>query len=98
MYPLPGSPGENEPDAPELEPKDQDDVQELWESLWIWYLRGLVIGSMVLTVVRLLQSEELQLHMLNRGTKILGTIARLFGSWSLRSEQAYYHVVDSIPH
>lgn len=98
MHSVPSSPGEDESGSPESQREDSVNVEELWETFWIWYVRSLVVGSMVLTLIRLLQNNEVRLQVLHRSTRLFGDIARVFGSWAIQSEKAYYDVADSIPH
>jgi len=93
-----GPAGEDEPSTAEHDGQTQVSVEELWETFWTWYFRSLVVGSMVLTVVRLMQNEDVRLLVLHRATRVLGDIARTFGSWAIQTEKAYYDVAQSIPH
>lgn len=98
MYSMPGPTGEDEPGAPESESTDQVSMAEVWETFWTWYVRGILITSMAITLIRLLQSEEVQLHVLHHTSGLFGRIARTIGGWSLRTEKAYYDVAQSIVH
>jgi len=94
VYPLPGSSGEDEPNASEPEPESAVDLEELWT----WYVRVVIVGSMALTLYRMMNDTEIRLHVLHAISRVLGNTARLFGGLALKAEKTYYEVVDSIPH
>jgi len=93
-----GPTGENEPSTVEYDEQTQVSFEELWETFWTWYFRSLVVGSMIVTVVRVLQNDDVRLMVLHRATQVLGDIARTFGTWAIQTEKAYYDVAESIPH
>jgi hypothetical protein len=94
MYPLPGSSGEDESDASELEPESSVDLEELWT----WYIRFVILGSMAVTLYRMMHDDEIRLRIFHATARIFGNVARLFGGLALKAEKEYYRVVDSIPH
>jgi hypothetical protein len=94
MYSLPGPSGEDEPSTPEPEPESTVDLEELWT----WYVRAVVLGSMAVTLYRMMSDDDIRLHVFHGASRLLGRIAFLFGAASLASEKAYYKIVDRIPH
>jgi len=94
MYSLPGSPGEDESGTPEPEPEATVDFEELWT----WYVRAVILGSMAVTLYRMMSDDDIRLHVLHGLSRLLGNVARTFGSLALKSEREYYKIVDSIPH
>ena len=94
MYPLPGPADEDEPGSSGPEPEVTVDLEELWT----WYVRAIILGSMVVTAYKFFNDPDIRLHALHGISRLFGTIAHMFGNMALASEKAYYEVVDSIPH
>jgi len=94
MYPLPGPSAEDEPGSPESQPESSVDLEELWT----WYIRAVILGSMVVTLYRMMNDDDIRLHVLHGLSRLLGNVARTFGSLALKSEKEYYKIVDRIPH
>jgi hypothetical protein len=94
MYSLPGPSGEDESSTPDVEPEGPVDLEELWT----WYVRAVILGSMAVTLYRMISDDDIRLHVFHGASRLLGRIAFVFGAASLASEKAYYKIVDRIPH
>lgn len=87
MYPLPGSPGENEHITPEF--VDQD--RRTAETVFFWCV---VAGWVVFTIRRVMNEDEIQLHTLHLSIRMLQSIARTVGRWGLNAEKSYNDMVN----
>jgi len=94
MYSLPGPAGEDESGASEPEPESTVALEELWT----WYVRAVILGSMAVTLYRMMSDDDIRLHIFHGLSRLLGHVAHTFGSLALKSEREYYKIVDSIPH
>lgn len=93
MYPMPGTPAEDESGTSDIE---RENIQS---SEWAtWFIRFATVAYAGSIFVRMWNDEEIRLYMLHGLTRMLGNTARMFGMLAIRSEKAYYRVVDTIPH
>lgn len=88
MYPLSGTPDENEPVGPTIQRENQDYL--------IWIARFLIAAWLTIILWQLYENEGLRLHVLHGTTKALQSSARFLGGWALLTENAYNEYVGTL--
>lgn len=92
MYPLSGSSGENEHNAPKPEPE----VEVTPGELFVWFLRFATVGYTIGFLSRLWADDEIRLHVLHASVRVLQTTARIVGGWALKTEKSYNEYVNTL--
>lgn len=92
VYPLPGSPGEDESVSPES--RRETEVHPF--ELFIWFVRVAAVGYFAFVLYQLWGDTEIRLHFLHFTTRLLQSSARTIGGWGIQTEQLYGEFVDSL--
>lgn len=92
VHPLSGPPAEDEPNAPELHPEVEVDIQQFV----IWSVRLAAVGYFTVLLYGLWNDTEIRLHLLHLTTRFLQSSARTIGGWGLQAESLYGEFVDSL--
>lgn len=89
MYPLPRTPGENEPTSPERYP----DIEEGQINGIIWIVRGIAVAYLASISYWLWKDEIVKAHLLHLLTKFCQSLARHIGGWGINMENSYNSLV-----
>ena len=92
VYPLPGTPGEDEYNAPRSQPENEINPGELFS----WFIRFATIGYLAGIAARLLSDDEIRLHLMHFSIRMLQATARIVGWWALKTEKQYNEYVNTL--